>query len=319
MSEKVLGITAPCSTIPQVELKLGLKRLSESGVDFRLDETLRARHLYFAGDHQKRARAFIKMAYDPEISVLWAARGGYGALNILPLLEEVSRRRGQPPKKRLAGFSDVTALHAFVSSRWGWECIHSPMPCFKEIPGMSGKLWRDLLQKVLDDYPKGDQFKIRHLYGPKSVSMSKVVGGNLSVWCALVGTGFFPKVAKQILVLEDVGETYCRLDRMVQQMSLGGVFDHVRAIILGEFYGCRDAAPEVLEKFPAIQSDWKKTKPLRPLVSWAKARDGMFRELSKKYRLGVFEGLPIGHGPKNLPLALYKRAEISKGIFRYES
>ena len=54
----------------------------------------------------------------------------------------------------------------------------------------------------------------------------RLVGGNLALVAALVGTPYAPDLDGAILVLEDVNEAVYRIDRMLTQLALSGALSH---------------------------------------------------------------------------------------------
>src|SRR5205814_655063 len=149
----------------------------------------------------------LEMAADPKLDVLWIARGGYGATRLLPALEEWTAEHGAPPYKLLVGYSDATALHAFVQRRWGWSTLHGPMPGLRSFC----KLSEDELSDVRG-WMEGagwvapwSKRKLRFwTEAPAAPIEAELVGGNLTVLSALVGTPFMPALAGKFLFLEDV-------------------------------------------------------------------------------------------------------------------
>src|SRR5689334_20702614 len=127
-----VGIIAPSAKIPKIELKIGVQKILNEGFQVKVHPHCHKSHLFFAGTDAERAQAIFDYAQDPDISALWCARGGYGAVRLLPLLEEMTRNRGVPPKKLLVGFSDITALMIFVQERWGWSILHAPGPAIRK-------------------------------------------------------------------------------------------------------------------------------------------------------------------------------------------
>src|SRR5690349_9411111 len=91
-----VGIFAASSIVPQIEFAAGIEHLKQFGFEPRVHAQVHQRHFIFPGDDESRAAAIYEMAVDPSIPVLWAARGGYGAGRLLPLLRRLTRERGKP-------------------------------------------------------------------------------------------------------------------------------------------------------------------------------------------------------------------------------
>ena len=85
-------------------------------------------------------------------------------------------------------------------------------------------------------YPENQ--KMPHLH--KGSTSGRLIGGNLAVFTALLGTPYFPNLTGKILMIEDIGELPYRVDRMLNQLRLSGVFKKVKGIILGRFVDCNE-------------------------------------------------------------------------------
>ncbi len=312
-----IGIVAPSAPIGKVELELGSERLRAAGFDLKIHPQVKKRHLFFAGTDEERATGFLDIAMDPNIDVLWCARGGYGAYR---LLQEVERRmvgKPKPPHKKILGYSDVTAILDFARERWGWDTVHSPMPGTGEFGRVDEKGLREILATV-----RGEAFESKHAVkwwgaAPKSPIQAELVGGNLAVWLSLYGTSMQPAtVSGKILFLEDVGEGLYRIDRMVRQLEALGGFKGVKALVLGTFSDCDDSVMQVLAERPplkksaALKKKPLKTRPLRPRVPQLKGLQSIFGGLGERLSIPVAWGLQVGHGGGYRPLPIGASYEL---------
>lgn len=317
-----IGIVAPSAKVPAVEFSLGVERLKEEGFQVFIHPQCRKSHLFFAGRDEERAKAFFDFAWDPRFSILWCARGGSGAIRILPLLDQWTRQRGAPPKKLLVGYSDATALLEFVQARWGWSALHAPMPGARSFWNLSLLERQTLFEWVrgkVTSMPWGKK-KLKFVGPPpKKEIRGQLLGGNLTVWASLLGTPYAPrngKGARKILFFEDVSESLYRLDRTLIQLKLSGGFDGVQAIVLGSFEGCYDFPPQVLAKPPVgvernrIISNPRSEEmaPLRKKMNSERMIPQIFAEIAASSGVPVAYGLPVGHGPDrvSLPFGNYR-------------
>jgi muramoyltetrapeptide carboxypeptidase len=117
------------------------------------------------------------------------------------------------------------------------------------------------------------------------------MGGNLSMLCALQGTGFAPDLDGGILFLEDVGEPLYRLDRMLTHLVGSGTLRRVKALISGSLRGCRPAT-ERARRWPELLAE------------------------AAPRGCPVVVGLPFGHDAKNLafPLGATVRVSTAPGL-----
>ncbi len=166
---------------------------------------------------------------DPEIKALWAGRGGYGANLLLPFLD----RLDMPLPKIVIGSSDVSYLLWNLMERFKMVVYYGPM--------VYASLAEDRfdaanLKQVLCDPAAKFALTGETLISGNTRGM--LTGGCLSNLASLLGTPYFPPVENRILLLEDVGERPFRLDRMLWQLAVAGVFSKIKGLLLGQFPRC---------------------------------------------------------------------------------
>jgi muramoyltetrapeptide carboxypeptidase len=307
-----VGIFAASSIVPQIEFNAGVTHLRASGFEPRLESQVTSAEFLFPGSDEARAEAIYRLATDPSLRVLWAARGGYGAGRLLPLLDRLTRERGAPPKgKLLVGYSDVTVLHEFVRTRWGWSTLHAPMPAAANFASLDPAEWRAIVAFVRGEQADAPWARatLRWMTEPPSGTIeAELIGGNLSLWAALRGTPWGPSGAGKIIFLEDVDEAFYRIDRMMIQLEQSGAFDGAAAIVLGDFTACKDENNQCL-----ADAATGAKKPLRTVFEQPEAFARIFGDLGRRVGVPVAEGLPVGHGPHYAPLPLGARYELSPG------
>jgi len=305
-----VGIFAASSIVPQVEFTAGVEHLKKHGFEPVVASQVSAHHFMFPGSDENRAESIYNFATDPKFNVLWAARGGYGAGRLLPILEKLTRERGAPaPKKLLIGYSDVTVLHEFVRQRWNWNTLHAPMPAASNFSKLDEKEWKaivDLVHAKPTALP-WEQTTLQWMTHPlKQTVKAELIGGNLSLWAALAGTPWFQKGHNKIIFLEDVDEAFYRVDRMMVQLEQAGAFDGAHAIVLGDFTNCKDENNTCLA---AAGSDER--KPLRKVFEQTEAFAHIFHPIAKRTGVPIAQALPVGHGPHFAPLPLGAQYELS--------
>jgi muramoyltetrapeptide carboxypeptidase len=204
---------------------------------------LLARYGYLAGKDQERAADLNAMYADPSVKAVFAVRGGWGSARILPYLN-FDVIRANP--KLLIGFSDITALHMAFAARAGFTTIHGP-----NAASSWGKLsWESFRPLVFEgatplySNPVGTDDRLAQLSGRTwtirpGKAQGRLLGGNLTVLTALMGTSFLPNFDGAILFLEDVDEAEYRIDRMLTQLALSGVLRRVAGVVFGQCTDCR--------------------------------------------------------------------------------
>jgi muramoyltetrapeptide carboxypeptidase len=186
-----------------------------------------ARHGYLGGTDAERLQDLNAALADESVDAIWSARGGYGAMRLLPHVDwaALSRR-----PRALIGFSDVTALHAAASTRCGLVTYHAPTA-----RGALTEFSRTSLARAVIEGsdPCGRAEGARTVRGGHT--RGRLVGGNLALLAALAGTPYAPDYDGALLVLEDVGEPAYRIDRMLTQLRLSGALSTIAGLVVGHF------------------------------------------------------------------------------------
>jgi muramoyltetrapeptide carboxypeptidase len=252
-----IAVVAPASPFAREELDAGVAELRDLGFEPVYDETVFARHGYVAGTAAVRAAAWQRAWSDESIAALIAVRGGYGSVQILPLLnDDAVRRIG----KAFIGYSDNTSILSWLTTRHGLVSFHGPMLERRLARGAAG-YDRDTFERCLcRPEPAGE---ITHpqleaiLHGE---SDGVLVGGTLTQLLSSIGTPYaFDPPVGSVLFLDEVGERPYRLDRMLTQLRLTGMLGRASAVVFGELPRCNEpngsvtaahAIREALDGFP---------------------------------------------------------------------
>jgi muramoyltetrapeptide carboxypeptidase len=214
----------------------GIKILEEMGFGVHVPPGLSATKRYLAGDDRHRADIFNRLTSMEEIRAIMCARGGFGAMGALSFLD-FDHLRGCP--KPLVGFSDVTAALVTLGQRVNLPVIHGPVITSL---AASSTITRESLYRVLTT-PWHQLSDITAKNGTTLTpgrGQGLLYGGNLATLCHLCGTPFQPTMEKTILFLEEINEPPYKIDRMLTQMALSGLFQGVTGVICGRFQNCGD-------------------------------------------------------------------------------
>ena len=231
-----IAIVAPASTFAVDELHAGVQELRELGFEPVYEETIFEKHRYLAGHADVRARAFRAAWDDPSIAALIAARGGYGSVQLLPLLDAGTFMRHP---KAFIGYSDNTSLLNWLTLGCGVVSFHGPMIDRRLARGEVG-YDRDSFRRCLcRTEPAGEishpQVEVVQLGEAEGM----LVGGTLTQLNASLGTPYaFDPPAGCILFLDEVAERPYRLDRSLTQLRLSGLLARASAVVFGELPNC---------------------------------------------------------------------------------
>ena len=227
-----IGIIAPAGSFDRKQFESGLGVLKNMGFQLNVPGNLLDPKGYLAGSDAHRADLVNKLFADKTIQAIVCARGGFGSMRILPLLDfELIRRH----PKIFVGFSDISAILSALYTRCCMIAFHGPV--VTSLADASHKTKDALLTAVSSSRPVEFQPNNGLTIRPGTAKGS-VCGGNLTTLCHLVGTPFMPSFAGRILFLEDCGEQTYRIDRMLFQMKLSGCFENLAGLVLGSFTDC---------------------------------------------------------------------------------
>ncbi len=241
----VVGIVSPASaTFVREELDIVVDVVRALKLVPRLAPHLLNRYGYLAGTDKQRASDINQLFADPEVAAILPIRGGWGCTRILPYLDYSTIGRNP---KILVGFSDITALILAINARTQMVTFHGPNGFTSWQPRQT-EYFRKVLfagEKVVFENWKDDedtnrlmQVKNRIQTIKEGRAKGKLIGGNLSVLSAMVGSSYLPKFNGAILFLEDTNESIYRIDRMMTHLKIAGVFEHLAGFIFGQCPQC---------------------------------------------------------------------------------
>ncbi len=234
-----VAVIAPSSPFEVSHLEKGLDWLRSCGYEPVLGQNVFARHRYLAGSDSERLADLRWALADPTIAGVICARGGYGAMRLLEHLDPSSLQH--VACRPFLGFSDVTALHLWLQRNCGWVTLHGPMVGTQFAGEGFDEVTADSMREALAGRVGGisvpDSVVVRG-----GVARGRLVGGNLALLCASLGTSFEPLTDDAILFLEDIYEAPYRVDRMLTQLRLSGRLHRVRGIVVGEMIRCEPPA-----------------------------------------------------------------------------
>ncbi len=229
-----VGVLAPAGYISYQDLLPGLNYLRESWrLHVHEGGALTQVSGPFAGSDEERLADLQSMLDNPDIKAIFAARGGYGCSRIIDRINWTAFRKNP---KWVIGFSDLTVVLTHLYQE-GFASIHGAMIRHLMQPG--GEKALSSLRQILS----GDNIRYTttdHLFNHPGKATGELIGGNLCLFTHLIGSGSLPDTTGKILFLEDVGEFYYNLDRMVIQMKRAGIFDHLAGLVIGQFSDMKD-------------------------------------------------------------------------------
>ncbi len=233
-----VGLVSPCKwTRPEWIEALGMK-VRERGYHFVVPEQNYLRQDQFAGDEATRAAAINGLFADPKIDAILCGRGGKGGLPLLEGLDYDLIRRNPKP---FVGFSEITALLQAITGRTGMITYHGPL-AVSFSPELYEKRNEEDLFAVIGAERKRISFPEAKT-SRKGTARGRLVGGTLCLLQALVGTPFDWSGNEAVLFIEDVGEPYYKIERMMTHLRLAGKFKGLRAALIAEIVDADTVEP----------------------------------------------------------------------------
>ena len=278
-----IGLIAPASPVKREALVEGAAALEALG--FRVHYTPRIFDVerYLAGSDVARAEELHAMFADPEIKAIFCGRGGYGSQRLIPHLDP-DLIMAHP--KLFLGYSDVTSLLIYFYQRCGLVTLHGPAVAGDITRALAPAVTSQLMGLVTGNaadmqLPPGNLTVVR-----PGEAAGRLIGGCLSLFVCAIGTPFQPETRDTILFLEDRGERYYAIDRMLTYLKLAGVLQGVRGVVFGEIEPVaadRDRPYGVVEVIADVLGDLE---------------------------IPVLYGLQAGHCPQSLTLPFGTQAAI---------
>lgn len=294
--DSLIAITAPASPTSPGEIARTVSALKRIGYRIEIGNTITRRntgeHRYFSGPDDERVAEFMQYIEREDVNCILCARGGYGIMRILPMIDFHKIR--QFPKI-IVGFSDITALLIAIEKLSGVASYHGPVAV-----STFDSFTLDYFQKVLST---------REIFQPiiiggndiKTVvdgyGKGRLVGGNLSMLVSTLGTPYEIDTTNSILFIEEVSEHPYKIDRMLTQLWLAGKFQQASGVALGAFQNLHSRRPFY---------------PNRSFTIYE-----IISQIIKPLNIPCILGLPVGHikGQITLPIGIEAEIDTKKGTF----
>ncbi|MCH6575607.1 MAG: LD-carboxypeptidase [Bacteroidetes bacterium] len=294
----VIGIIAPASApVDPTKLENGIRYIEKNGYRVELGKNISKINGYLAGTDQERADDLNSMFKNKNVKAIICLRGGYGASRIL---DKINYKLIRSNPKILVGYSEITALQMAILQKSGLVTFAGPMVA-TDFGNEITSYTEDFFWRIVSSNKKIGRLKYPD--DDKLVSITKggasgrIIGGNLSVFAALIGTDYFPDLKGRILMIEEVDELPYKVDRLLNQLRLLKVFKQIKGIILGRFVDC-------------IEHDTSK----RTLTLGEVMEDYM-----KDLKIPVLYTFPHGHikDKVTVPFGINIKMNASKGFVEY--
>lgn len=278
-----IAVISPAGAVETSQLEKGLEMIKSKGF-----EPVLGKHLYtkfsngynYAGTEQERIKDINWALNDNEISAIWASRGGYGCQH---LIEHLKLKNFVKNPKWYIGYSDNTVIQSYLLKK-GFASIHGQTIKTSSF-GVTEKSY-DLTFDILKG--KTPKYSLQsHQFNKLGNIEGELIGGNLALIYALLGTKYSFDFKDKILFIEDIGENFYALDRMIMSLELAGVFNKISGLIIGGMTN---------------MGDEKENKSYEE--SFDEFAYQLISDRILKYKFPVAFGFPNGHIKDNQPLII---------------
>ncbi|MGO4708140.1 LD-carboxypeptidase [Chryseobacterium sp. 2TAF14] len=284
-----IAIISPAGSVEPTQLEKGLEMIKSKGFEPVLGENLYTKFsngYNYAGTEAERLKDMNWALNDSEISAIWASRGGYGCQH---LLEGLNLKEFTKNPKWYIGYSDNTVIQSYLLKK-GFASIHGQTVKTSSfgVTEESYDLVFDILKgKKLEYNVKSNQFN------KKGNTEGELIGGNLALVYALLGTKYSFDFKDKILFIEDIGENFYALDRMMMSLELAGVFKKIKGLIVGGMTNMGD------------EKDNKSYEE-----SFDDFANQLISDRISKYDFPAVFGFPNGHIKDNRPLIIGSEIKV---------
>ncbi len=230
-----IGLVCTSSPISEAEKRECVAVLSEMGYRVKCAGNLTKNcDGYMAGSGAERGWWLNRMFADSEVDAIFCARGGNGSSRMMEYIDTDLVRRHP---KIFMGYSDVTNLLLLLTQQCQLVTFHGPMVLSNMVKGFDLPSKRAMYAAINGD-------KVYTFQNPTGIPIrtmkhgcvsAPVIGGNLSLLSASMGTPYEVDTAGNILFMEEVHEPITKVEKWAYHLRNAGKLDACAGIILGQF------------------------------------------------------------------------------------
>ncbi|OGH95836.1 MAG: hypothetical protein A2039_08960 [Candidatus Melainabacteria bacterium GWA2_34_9] len=293
-----IGIISPAGAVKDQNLwNTTIEYFENKGYKIKIATHANDKNTYLAGKDETRLSDLIDFFKDEEIKAIICSRGGYGTFR---LLEKIDWEIIKQNPKIFVGYSDITALLNNFVEKSGMIAFHGPLALSDFGVEQINKYTEESFWRILEgkaEIPYSFQNPLNYKCILPGKTQGVLMGGNLAVLCGLLGTPYFPDLSGKILLLEDVGEPLYKIDRMLMQLKLAGVFEKVSGILFGEFTAIIEAETPDVNKLTPVD---------------------IIKELAKELNIPIGYGFTASHSSHKATLPLGIKYNFESTDFKFE-
>jgi muramoyltetrapeptide carboxypeptidase len=278
-----IGITCPSSYIPMERIQYAASVLESKGYKIVFGKTCGTQFNYFSGTDEERLVDLQAMLDNPDVDAILMGRGGYGMGRLIDKLDFTAF---QNKPKWVCGFSDIIILQSHIQANFNLPVLHCPMCNGYKEEFLSSPHLQTFFDAIAGnplkyEFPAGAFHRTGNAEGI-------LTGGNLAILAHLTGSKSEVDTTDKILFIEDIGEVYYNIDRLMLNLKRAGKLDKLAALIVGGLTDMTDTE--------------------RP---FGKTVEDIIWDNVKAYNYPVCFNFPAGHIDINYTLTLGMRHKLS--------
>jgi len=273
-----IGIVAPASPSDSKFIDEKILAFESLGFNIKKGQHIYKTYGYLAGTDHDRSEDLMNMFIDPCIDAIVCFRGGYGSIRLISNLNtKVIRNHPKP----FCGYSDITLLLNYISSKCDFTTFHSPMIN----SNFEDSITKNNFMDVLMNSNKNFSYDLKELMDIHVLNemdfKGRLIGGNLSMICSAIGTPYEVNFKNSIILIEEINESPYVIDRLLSQMIFANKFKDCNGIILGHFTDC-------------TVSDYSKSFTLEDIII----------QKLLPLNIPIIKNFPCGHSYPNITLPI---------------
>ncbi len=276
-----VAVVSPSGVVDAGAVKSAVKKIESWGLEVTVGANCLASYGPFAGTDAQRISDLQQALDDASVRAVLCSRGGYGMSRIIDRID-FSAFLESP--KWIVGYSDITVLNMWLGTLYGVATIHGEMLLNYDNPAKTPRTV-STVRDLLFGMPAACTWEGVAING--NAASGILTGGNLALLYSLAGTIARPETEGKILFIEDIGEYYYSVDRMLHSLRLAGMLDNLAALLVGDFGDMQDQR-----------------------IPFGRSVEQIVTDVAGGYGYPIFFGFPSGHSDDNPAIYLGREAVI---------
>ncbi len=271
-----IGICAPAGAVNAADMEAMYRQIRQWGYNIQVGKNVGKSYFKYSASDEDRLSELQEMLDDDNIHAIFFARGGYGVVRIIDRLDFKNFIKNP---KWLVGYSDITCLHSHLHSNYNISSLHSHMGTAYKPENQDAASTESIIQALTGE---AHNYKTAaHAFNQEGTATAPIVGGNLALISDLIGTKSDLDTTGKILFIEEIGEYYYNIDRMMWQLLRSGKLDNLAGLVVGSFTDTQDNE-----------------------IPFGKTAQEIVQEKVKNFNYPVCYDFPVGHQAANLAIKI---------------